>query len=86
MRNWLFQVMSRLFQASECSSQMPSCSDNLNSLNGATVVLEEQPGLWQVEYAGSFWYAYSPKQSIFHEGDIVQVVGREGISLLIDKA
>lgn len=54
--------------------------------NDAIIVMKERDGMWQVAYRASFWYAYASKHSIFHPGDVVRVIGRIGISLLIEKA
>jgi membrane protein implicated in regulation of membrane protease activity len=79
MLNWIYRVAR--WQDSSVQQETDE--------NQARVVSNEQPGVWRVEYKATFWYAYASKRSkqcCFQPDDVVQVVGLNGINLLIDKA
>jgi membrane protein implicated in regulation of membrane protease activity len=51
---------------------------------GTIEAILEPMGLWQVEFRGSYWTAEANYPFTFALGDIVRVVGLNGIYLLIE--
>ena len=85
--NWIDRAANRLFGEHYHSLKKHSRSNYVAAIaEEATIVMNDRPGVWQVEYHASFWYAYASKHYSFNPGDVVRVIGREGIGLLIEKA